>query len=74
MPKEKDWVRSFYHINLAKEISRVLLECNKQGIFIDKKEATAIIAEKSRRSIMSKSEIENYVKQIKGIVKWEEVF
>lgn len=68
MAKEKDWVRSFYHINMAKEISRVLLECNKQGIFIDKKEATAIIAEKSRRSVMNKTDIENYIKKIKGIV------
>jgi len=71
MAKEKDYVRSFYHVNLAKEIARVLLECNKQGIFIDKKEATAIIAEKSRRSVMSKADIETYVKQIKGIAKWK---
>ena len=71
MAKEKDYVRSFYHVNLAKEIARVLLECNKMGIFIGKKEVTAVIAEKSRRSVMSKIDIENYIKQIKGITKWE---
>jgi predicted ABC-type ATPase len=65
--KPSDIIHGFYHKNLAEEINRLLLDCNKIGIFITKKEATALIAERSRRGFMPKADILNYIKQLKGI-------
>lgn len=66
--REIDIVHGFYHKNLANEIARLLLDCQKIGIFITKKEATALIAERSRRGFMPKADIILYIKKIKNII------
>jgi predicted ABC-type ATPase len=66
--KESDIVHGFYHKNLAEEINRLLMDCNKLGIFITKKEATALIAERSKRGFMPKAEILTYIKKIKNLI------
>lgn len=66
---KNDIVHGFYHKNLAEEISRLLLECDKIGIFITKKEATALIGERSKRCFMKKDEIIDYIRQLRKINK-----
>jgi len=63
---KQDYVHGAYHKNLANEIQRVLLECGKIGILMNKKLATALIAEKSKRGMMTKKEIEEYLKELGG--------
>lgn len=65
--KTDDWVHDAFHKNLAIEIKRVMLECDKQGIFLNKKLATALVAEKSKRGKMTISEIKNYIRQIRNL-------
>jgi hypothetical protein len=65
----KDIVHSFYHKNMAEEIDRLLIDCRKMGVFISKKEATALIAERSRRGFMTKTEILDYIRKLKGVIK-----
>jgi len=59
-----DIIRGFYHKSLAKEIERVLGDCKSIGLFISKKLATAIIAEKSKRYKMQKQEIIDYLNKL----------
>ena len=62
---KRDYVRGGFHTSLAKEIERVLLECENAGIFLNKKEASAVVAEKSKRGKMNTLEIQDYIKQLK---------
>jgi len=61
---KNDIVRGFYHKSLAKEIERVLGDCKSIGLFINKKQATAIIAQKSKRGKMLKEEIIEYLNKL----------
>jgi predicted ABC-type ATPase len=63
----KDIIYGFYHKNLAEEINRLLIDCNKIGIFITKKEATALIAERSKKGFMAKADILTYIRQLKEL-------
>ncbi len=63
-----DIVHSFYHKDLDREIKRVLLECRKKGLYINKKQATAIVSEKSRRGTMTVEEIKEYLNRIDNIL------
>lgn len=65
---KRDYVHGAYHKNLQEEIMRVLGECEKIGVFLNKKEASAVVSEKSRRGMMNKKELEEYIKKIKGII------
>jgi hypothetical protein len=59
------WIRTSYPEELAKEIDRILVDCEKQGIFLrSKTEAAKIIAEKSRRYKMPKNELIAYLREI----------
>jgi len=62
---KRDYVRGGFHTSLAKEINRVFVECENAGIFLNKKEASAVVAEKSKRGRMSLIEIQEYIKRIK---------
>ena len=64
----KDIVHSFYHKDLDKEIKRVFLECRKEGLYINKKQATAVVSEKSRRGTMNIEEIKKYLNRIDNIM------
>jgi len=64
-----DFVHDAYHKNLAEEIKRVLIDCEKIGIFLNKKLASALVAEKSKRGKMSDVEIKDYIRGLRGIVK-----
>jgi len=63
----KDYIHGAYHKELADEINRVLLNCEKNGIFINKKNASAIVAEKSKKGKMTLVEIKEYVKRLRKI-------
>ena len=62
---KNDYVHGAYHKDLAKEIERVLLECEKAGIFVNKKESSALVSQKSRRGIMTPKEIIAYIKKMR---------
>lgn len=64
-----DIVHDAYHKNLVDEIRRVLLDCEKIGIFLNKKLASALVAEKSKKGKMSEFEIKEFIKKMRGIVK-----
>ena len=65
---KKGYVYDAVHFTLIKEIERVLWDCDKNGIFISKKIAGAIVSEKSKRGKMSKEEIIDYVRKIRGLI------
>jgi hypothetical protein len=54
---------------LEEEIRRILLNCEKLGIKVTKKEATAIIAEKSKRTILNKDEISKLLINLRSLKK-----
>jgi len=66
---KKDYIHGAYHKNLKEEIMRVLLECERIGIFLNKKEASAVVSEKSKKGLMNKGQITEYVRKIKGLNK-----
>lgn len=66
---KKDYIHGAYHKNLKEEIMRVLSECERVGIFLNKKEASAVVSEKSKKGMMNKKEVEEYVRKIKGLTK-----
>lgn len=63
-----DIIHGAYHINLAEEIKRVLLNCEKMGIFLNQKLASALVAEKSRKNKMSEFEIKQFIQKLRGII------
>lgn len=63
---KSDYVRGGYHKQLEKEMNRVFESCHKQGLFISKKEASAIVAEKSKRGIMDTNEIKDFLIKLKA--------
>ena len=67
--RQKDIVHDAYHRNLAEEIKRVLLECEDLGIFLNKKLASALVAEKSKRGKINEWEIKRIIKNLRGIIK-----
>ncbi len=64
---KRDYVHGAYHKKLKEEIMRVLIECERIGIFLNKKEASAVVSEKSKKGMMNKKEVVEYVRRIKGI-------
>lgn len=54
---------------LQETMNKVLVDCEKLGIFLNKKTAYLILTEKSKRGKMSDIEIKDYVKQMRGIAK-----
>ena len=65
---KNDIIHGHYHKALAKEISRVLSECERLGIFVNKSEASAIVAMKSKKGPADEKEIIAYIKRLKGAV------
>jgi len=66
-----DIVHDAFHINLTNEIKRVMIDCEKLGIFLNKKLASALVSEKSKRGKMTDLEIKEYIKNLRGIIKNE---
>lgn len=63
-----DIIHDAFHKNLVDEINRVRLDCEKIGIFLNKKLASALVAEKSKRGKMQEYEIKEYIKDLRGII------
>jgi hypothetical protein len=61
----RDIIHGFYHKCLDEEIKRLLMDCKEIGININIKEATALIAEKSKRGFMPKSDILDYLAKVR---------
>jgi len=68
---KNDYIHGAYHKDLAKEIKRVLLECEKIGIFMNKKEASALVSQKSKRGFMTQKEIIDYVRRVRKVFNYE---
>lgn len=65
---KRDYIHCAVHKSLAEEINRVYIECEKIGIFINKKLASAIVAEKSKNHKMNQKEITGFIKRLKGVL------
>jgi len=65
---KRDYINTAIHKNLAEEISRVYTECQKLGLFLNKKWASAVVAEKSKNNKMNQKEIVEFVKKMRGIL------
>ena len=63
----------FVHTAIPKELletaKRVLIDCEKLNIFLNKKLAYLIVNEKAKRGKMSDVEIKEFIKGVRGIVK-----
>lgn len=58
-----------FHSNLEEEIERVIEELNRIGIeHPTKVEASALIAERSKRLVMSDSQAKDFIKKIRGVL------
>ena len=68
MPRT-DFVWTAIPKELDAEIKRVLIDCEKLGIFLNKKNAGKLVTEKSKRGSMTAAEIKDYIRTIRGIVK-----
>jgi predicted Rdx family selenoprotein len=62
-----DFVHDAIPKTLADEIKRVLLESENQGIFLSKKQAGIIVAEKSKRGKMDVAEIKDYIRKLRNL-------
>ena len=62
----------FAHTAIPKELlatmNRVLIDCDKLGIFLNKKQAYLIINEKAKRGKMTDIEIKEFIKRVRGVV------
>lgn len=65
---KSNYVHGAYHIQLESEMNRVFKQCHREGIFISKKDASALVAEKSKRGIMNTNEIKQFLIKLKGII------
>ena len=65
---KRDDVHGFYHKNFDSEVKRIRKEAERQGIFMNWKEATALAAEKSKRGFMTKEEIIKFLQKLKGVI------
>ena len=65
---KRDYIHCSVHESLANEIRRVHMECQKIGIFVNKKWASAIVAEKSKNHKMNQKEITEFIKKMKGVL------
>lgn len=64
----RDTVHGAFHINLDVEIKRVLNNLSKIGIMEPTKlEASALIAEKNKRAVMSKREVFDFISRMRGV-------
>ena len=68
MPRT-DFVWTAIPKELDAEIKRVLIDCEKLGIFLNKKTAAEVVTEKSKRGIMTQEEIKQYVQKLRGIIR-----
>ncbi len=68
MPKD-DYVHTAIPKELDAEIKRVLVDCERLGIFLNKRLAGELVTEKSRRGFMTQSEIKDYIRRIRKIKK-----
>lgn len=65
---KRDYVHCAVHKNLVEEINRVLIECERLGLFINKKWASAIVAEKSKNHKMKQPELVEFLKKMRGVL------
>ena len=65
---KRDYIHCAVHESLVKEINRVLTECERLGLFINKKWASAILAEKSKNHKMKQPELVEFIKKTKGVL------
>jgi hypothetical protein len=54
---------------LVETAKKVLIDCEKLGIFLNKSLSYLIINEKAKRGKMSDLEIKEFIKKLRGIVK-----
>lgn len=67
MGKTIDFKRGHYHISLENEILRIEKELKKRGRNITRKEATAILAQKSKKAFISDDEIQQILGSMRGL-------
>jgi len=60
-----DYVWTAIPKKLDAEIKRVLVDCEKIGIFLNKKQAAEIVSEKSKKGMMTQEEIKEYIQKIR---------
>ena len=65
---KRDYVHLAVHKCLVDEINRVHTECEKLGLLVNKKWASAIVAEKSKNNKMNQKEIIDFIKRLKGVL------
>jgi len=62
----------FTHTAIPKELletmNKVLIDCNKLGIFLNKKQAYLVVNEKAKRGKMNDIEIKEFIKRVRGVV------
>lgn len=64
----KDTIWGAFHLNLDVEIDRVIKELERIGIeHPTKLEASALIAERSKRLRMSDGDAKDYIKYLRGV-------
>ncbi len=63
-----DTFHGAFHINLEAEIERVVGELEKLGFHnVTKLEASALIAERSRRFSMNNKDVQNFIAKMRGM-------
>ena len=65
---KRDYIHCAVHKSLVEEINRVHIECEKLGLFLNKKWASAIVAEKSKNHKMKQIELVEFLKKIRGVL------
>lgn len=65
---KRDYLHTAIHKCLVEEINRVHIECQKLGLFLNKKWASAVVAEKSKNNRMNQKEITEFIKKMKGVL------
>ena len=54
---------------LLETMKKVLIDCEKLYIFLNKKEAYLVVNEKAKRGKMTDLEIKEFIQRVRGIVK-----
>lgn len=65
---KRDYIHCAVHKSLVEEINRVHVECEKLGLFLNKKWASAVVAEKSKNHKMKQPELVEFIKRLKGVL------
>jgi len=62
---KNNYIRTSYPKEMYDEITRILLDCKKLGIFLkSRKQACLLAVEKSRRNIMTREEIIDFLNRL----------